>query len=100
MKIRASITAVFLCCLFVSAWSTEAPRPAEKDGRQTLLVEGHPFLILGGQIHNSSAWPVELPQVWKSMAALNANTAVRFLKRPQPRLPHFVVEGSKVTNSS
>ena len=74
MKIRASITAVFLCCLFVPAWSVEAPRLAEKDGRQTLLVEGHPFLILGGQIHNSSAWPSELPQVWKSMAALNANT--------------------------
>jgi hypothetical protein len=31
-------------------------------------------LILGGQIHNSSGWPSELPQVWDSMAALHANT--------------------------
>jgi hypothetical protein len=74
MRLSASITAVFICCLFVPAWSNEAPRVVEKNGRQTLFVEGHPFLILGGQIHNSSAWPSELPQVWKSMAALNANT--------------------------
>lgn len=33
-----------------------------------------PYLILGGQIHNSSGWPSELPQVWESMAALHANT--------------------------
>jgi len=37
-------------------------------------VEGRPYLILGGQIHNSSSWPSELPQVWTSLAALHANT--------------------------
>jgi hypothetical protein len=52
----------------------DAPRLVQKDGRYALLVEGRPFLILGGQIHNSSAWPTELPQVWESMAALHANT--------------------------
>lgn len=46
----------------------------QQDGRYSLLVDGRPFLILGGQIHNSSAWPSELPQVWESMAALHANT--------------------------
>ena len=30
--------------------------------------------MLGGQIHNSSAWPSELPQVFASMQALHANT--------------------------
>ncbi|HUA97645.1 MAG TPA: DUF5597 domain-containing protein [Terracidiphilus sp.] len=55
-------------------WAAEAPRIVEKDGRYALLVDGKPFLILGGQIHNSSAWPSELPQVWESMAALHANT--------------------------
>jgi len=38
------------------------------------MVDGKPYLILGGQIHNSSAWPSELPQVWQSMVALHANT--------------------------
>ncbi len=45
-----------------------------KDGRFALLVDGRPYLALGGQIHNSSGWPSELPQVWESMAALHANT--------------------------
>lgn len=52
----------------------EAPKIVEKDGRFALLVNGQPYLMLGGQIHNSSAWPSELPQVWQSMAALHANT--------------------------
>jgi Domain of unknown function (DUF5597)/Glycosyl hydrolases family 35 len=54
--------------------ATEAPRFVQKDGRYALMVDGRPFFILGGQIHNSSAWPIELPQVWESMAALHANT--------------------------
>jgi hypothetical protein len=57
-----------------AAFAVEAPQVVKKDGRYALMVEGRPYLILGGQIHNSSAWPSELPQVWKSMAALHANT--------------------------
>ncbi|MGA3133171.1 MAG: DUF5597 domain-containing protein [Terracidiphilus sp.] len=70
----------FSLCLFaafttcIAARAADAPRLEQKDGRYTLLVDGHPFLILGGQIHNSSAWPSELPQVWDSLAALHANT--------------------------
>jgi hypothetical protein len=57
-----------------AALAVEAPQLVQKDGRYALLVEGRPYLILGGQIHNSSGWPSELPQVWQSMAALHANT--------------------------
>jgi hypothetical protein len=53
---------------------SEAPKFVEKDGRHALLVDGHPFLVLGGQVHNSSAWPSELPQVWQSLTDLHANT--------------------------
>jgi len=56
------------------ARAAEAPQIEQKDGHFALMVDGSPFLILGGQIHNSSAWPSELPQVWQSMAALHANT--------------------------
>ncbi|HKV23411.1 MAG TPA: DUF5597 domain-containing protein [Candidatus Acidoferrum sp.] len=52
----------------------DAPKLVQKDGRWALLVDGSPYLILGGQIHNSSAWPSELPQVWDSLASLHANT--------------------------
>lgn len=54
--------------------ATESPRIVEKNGRFALMVDGRPYFALGGQIHNSSAWPSELPQVWESMAALHANT--------------------------
>jgi hypothetical protein len=50
------------------------PKIIEKDGRHALLVDGRPFLILGGQAHNSSAWPGMLPQLWQSVEQMHANT--------------------------
>ena len=63
---------VFTLC--VPSFAVEAPRFVESDGRWALMVDGQPYLILGGQVHNSSAWPSELPAVWKSLAELHANT--------------------------
>lgn len=93
---------VFSACASVRA--AEAPRLDHKDGRYTLLVDGRPFLILGGQIHNSSAWPSELPQVWKSLEALHANTveAPVYWEQLEPREGQFeytnvdqLVEGAR-----
>src|SRR5215475_11637131 len=56
------------------SFAAEPPKIVQINGRYSLLVDGKPYLVLGGQIHNSSAWPSELPQVWKSIAALHANT--------------------------
>jgi hypothetical protein len=50
------------------------PRLVEQNGRHALLVDGKPFLLLGGQCHNSSAWPVTLPAVWRDLGYMNANT--------------------------
>ncbi len=50
------------------------PQIIEKDGRHALLVDGQPFLMLGGQAHNSSGWPGMLPNVWSSVKAMHANT--------------------------
>ncbi len=73
--VRASfLTAGLVITAALSAHGAEAPKLAQKDGRYALMVDGRPYLILGGQIHNSSAWPSELPQVWESLAALHANT--------------------------
>lgn len=67
---------LFFAVLFLSSltFAADAPKFIQKDGRWAFLVDGQPYLILGGQIHNSSAWPSELPQVWKSAANLHANT--------------------------
>jgi hypothetical protein len=50
------------------------PQIIEKDGRHALLVDGQPFFMLGGQAHNSSAWPGMMPQVWHAIKTMNANT--------------------------
>ncbi|HEX4319499.1 MAG TPA: DUF5597 domain-containing protein [Acidobacteriaceae bacterium] len=75
LLLRCGLFALGLLTLLPTAKAVEAPKLVQKDGRYALMVEGHPYLILGGQVHNSSAWPSELDQVWQSMAALHANTA-------------------------
>jgi hypothetical protein len=50
------------------------PKIIEKDGRHALIVDDQPFLILGGQAHNSSGWPGMLPQVWSAVKTMHANT--------------------------
>jgi hypothetical protein len=87
--------------------AVEPPHLVQKDGRYALMVEGRPYLVLGGQIHNSSAWPSELPQVWESMAALHANTieAPVYWEQFEAQPGHFdftnvdqIVEGARAHN--
>lgn len=73
--------AVFLIAMFLMIFTTQAqpadrslPHLVHKNGRHALVVDGRPFLILGAQCNNSSAWPATLPKVWSAMEALNANT--------------------------
>lgn len=72
-RFRLLLPLLLVFCL-PAAFAVDAPKLGKKDGRWALIVEGRPYLILGGQVHNSSAWPSELPQVWDSLAALHANT--------------------------
>jgi beta-galactosidase GanA len=50
------------------------PKVVEKDGRWALMVDGAPYLMLGVQVNNSSAWPGMLPEVWPAVDRLHANT--------------------------
>jgi hypothetical protein len=50
------------------------PHLVSQDGRHALIVDGKPFLMLGAQSHNSSAWPAMLPGVWQAVEVLHANT--------------------------
>src|SRR5208283_3398887 len=83
--------AILVLSALPQAFAVDAPKIVQKDGRYALMVEGRPYLILGGQIHNSSAWPGELPQVWQSMAALHANTmeAPVYWEQMEPQPGHF-----------
>ncbi|WP_426582865.1 DUF5597 domain-containing protein [Mucilaginibacter sp. R-33] len=59
---------------FAQTNDTSLPRLIEKNGRHAFLVDSKPFLMLGGQAHNSSAWPALMPGVWKSAGAMHLNT--------------------------
>jgi len=50
------------------------PEVVAQNGRHALMVDGAPYLILGAQSHNSSAWPGTLPKVWAAIDDLHANT--------------------------
>jgi len=89
------------------AKAVEPPKLVKQEGRYALLVEGRPYLILGGQIHNSSAWQSELPEIWQSMAALHANTieAPVYWEQMEPQEGRFdfanvdqLVDGARTHN--
>ena len=61
-----ALLAVIFACYAPSISGAETPRLVKKDGRYALMVDGQPFLVLGAQINNSSAWPAVLPQVWQA----------------------------------
>ena len=52
----------------------QLPRLVHENGRYALMVDGAPFLMLGAQVNNSSAWPAVLPKVWPAIEFVHANT--------------------------
>ncbi len=78
-----AMKAVALACALASALgmgataqaeSSVAPRLIQQDGRWMMQVDGQPFLMLAGQVHNSSHWTGALPQVWAAIRDAHANT--------------------------
>ena len=57
-----------------SAATPDLPRIVAKEGRHALMVDGAPFLVLGGQAQNSSNYPAALPKVWAALKDAHANT--------------------------
>jgi beta-galactosidase GanA len=94
---RRSTTA--LCIALILAVSLHAqsphsgplPKIVEKDGRYALMVDGAPYLMLGAQVNNSSAWPASMPQVWPAVEALHLNTleAPVYWEELEPTPGHF-----------
>lgn len=73
MKRYIAITGLLFVLTIPSTYG-QLPKLIEQNGRHALLVDGKPFLILGGQAHNSSGWPAMLPGVWTSIETMHANT--------------------------
>lgn len=58
--------------------STRGLPHLERGGNRTqLIVDGKPFLVLGGELHNSSSSSVEyMKPVWPRLAAMHLNTVL------------------------
>jgi beta-galactosidase GanA len=99
MRLRS----VLFAAAFLSAWLSaplraqttgqrnSLPRIVEKDGSFALMVDGAPYLMLGAQVNNSSAWPAMLPQVWPAIDKLHANTVEMpiYWEQWEPTQGHF-----------
>jgi hypothetical protein len=78
MLARVALIGSMVVALSGAAWAqadgNSRPHLVSQDGRHALIVDGKPFLMLGAQCHNSSAWPAMLPGVWRAVESLHANT--------------------------
>jgi len=72
--ILSALVLAALPITFAKAQSTDIPHLEKRDNRFALIVDGKPFLMLGGQINNSSSWPSTLPAAWSAAEAMHANT--------------------------
>ena len=68
------LLSVSIASLAASGLAGELPRLVARDGRHALMVDGAPFLMLGGQAHNSSNYPAALKPLWAAVADAGANT--------------------------
>jgi beta-galactosidase GanA len=73
-RARVLISAALALLIGPSLRAAEMPRLIKQEGRYALMVDGQPFLVLGAQMNNSSAWPASLSEVWPAIEAMHANT--------------------------
>ena len=52
----------------------DMPHLETKNGRHALIVDGAPFLMLGGQVNNSSNYAAPLAKAWPVLDRIHANT--------------------------
>lgn len=59
---------------FAFAQAKPIPQLIRNGDKYTFLVDGKPFLILGAQVGNFSAFPDRMERAWPKFKAMNANT--------------------------
>ncbi len=71
------IFALFLVSGTASLFSQETPHLEKRGAATQLIVDGSPYLILGGELHNSSSSSREyMKPIWPSLEAMGLNTVV------------------------
>lgn len=83
----------FVACSTALAQNNDPPMPriVQENGRYALFVDNAPYLMLGAQVNNSSAWPAMLPKVWPAIEYLHANTVEMpvYWEQFEPAQGHF-----------
>ena len=77
MKKHILCCVVWILCFFVSIISAETPRLEKRGGATQLIVHGKPFIMIAGELHNSSSSGLEyMETVWPKLQKLNLNTVL------------------------
>jgi beta-galactosidase GanA len=82
MKIRLQSLPILLLLAglaapLLPAQPNSAPHLEKRGAATQLIVDGQPFLILGGELHNSSSSSLDYMQpIWPKLAAMGVNTVV------------------------
>ncbi len=83
MRTRIGSLSMCLCLALLAAVAASSqpgaqPPHLEKRGAATqLIVDGQPFLILGGELHNSSSSSLEyMKPLWPKLAGMGLNTVI------------------------
>jgi len=75
LSLTSAFTLIILLTQFVFA--SEIPRLEKRGRAMQLLVDGQPFLILGGELHNSSSSSLEYTKpIFPGLADMNLNTVL------------------------
>jgi hypothetical protein len=78
MKLKTHILSFFLITLANFSFAQKAYLD-KSGGSAKMMVDGKPFLIMGGELHNSTGSDMTaLPQVFKEMKAMNLNTVLTY----------------------
>lgn len=73
----ASFLLVGLASFPALAQSNAAPHLEKRGVTTQLIVDGKPFLILGGELHNSSSSSLEyMKPIWSKLAGMGLNTVI------------------------
>ena len=74
-KIMILLFLAFFVTHFLVAKEVPSKIVINKHGAQQLIVNGKPFIMLAGELHNSSASTIEyMNQLWAPLKTLNINT--------------------------
>jgi hypothetical protein len=76
-KILLSFSIIFVCAFHKVSSQNTLPYLTKKGTTTQLIVDGKPFIILGGELGNSSATtPQYMQPIWAKLKMMNLNTVL------------------------